>query len=145
MSNPSSIAQMGFFGNIWVRMHHYKKAGDHHNGHKHHFDHVTLVTQGSVLCEVEGHEPKEFKAPTFIVIKKDKKHKFTALEDDTTYFCVYALRDIDGNVTDVYSGDNSPYGHNMSRDEVEQRMAPQCISCGGCEVADALKACQSPT
>jgi hypothetical protein len=136
----SKIVEMGYFGNIWVRMHHYDKAGDTHNGHKHHFDHVTLVTQGSVLCEVEGNEPKVFKAPTFIVIAKDKMHKFTAQEDNTNYFCVYALRDIDGNVTDVFNGDNSPYGKAMSKEEVEQRMAPQCISCGGCAVADALKA-----
>ena len=48
-------------------------------------------------------------APTFIIIDKDKKHKVTALEDDTIWYCVFALRDVDGDITEIYSGDNSPY------------------------------------
>lgn len=105
------INQLGYFGNIWVRSHTLKKAGvTNGGGHKHHFDHVTLLAKGAVKVEVEGYPPTEFTAPTFIVIKKDYKHKFTALEDDTVYYCVFALRDIDGDVTDIYSGDNSPYG-----------------------------------
>lgn len=108
--NLSNIDTLGYFGNIWVRSHTLLKAGDTNGGgHKHYFDHVTLLVAGSVTVEVEGHEPKKFTAPNFIVIDKDKKHKFTALEDNTVYFCVFALRDIDGDVTDIYSGDNLPY------------------------------------
>lgn len=105
------IHELGYFGNIWVRSHIMNKAGDDNGGgHYHHFDHVTLLMRGSVEVEVEGYPPKKFTAPTFIVIKKEHKHKFTALEDNTLYYCVYALRDVDGNVTDIYGGDNSPYG-----------------------------------
>jgi hypothetical protein len=108
--NESNVDQMGYFGNIWVRSHEFKKAGDTNGGgHTHNFDHVTLLAVGSVLCEVEGNEPKEFHAPTFIVIDKDKKHKFTALTDGVVYYCVFAVRDLDGNVTDIYSEDNSPF------------------------------------
>jgi hypothetical protein len=134
------MANMGIFGNIWVRSHHYAKKGDQHRGHYHHFDHVTLVATGGVLCNVEGETPKEFWAPTFIVIAKDKKHQFTALADDTTYFCVYAVRDKDGQVTDAYSDANSPYSSGPSTPEqVEAAMAPTCIECGGCEIADQLR------
>jgi hypothetical protein len=105
------VKELGYFGNIWVRSHYLLKKGDNNGGgHKHHFDHVTLLAKGSVEVEIEGYEPKTFKGPTFIVIKKEHKHKFTALEDDTIYYCVFALRDVDGEVTDIYSGDNSPYG-----------------------------------
>jgi hypothetical protein len=114
------MIEMGYFGNIWVRQHWLAKKGDDNGGgHTHHFDHVTLLAKGSVRVEVEGCEPKVFTAPTFIVIKKEHKHIFTALEDETLYYCVFALRDVDGNVTDFYSGDNSPYGHADS-DEHEQ-------------------------
>ena len=100
---------MGYFGNIWVRSHYFPKAGSTNGGgHKHNFDHVTLLAVGSVLVEVEGHEPKEFHAPTFITIDKDHEHKFTALTDGVVYYCVFALRDIDGNVGDIYSEENSP-------------------------------------
>ena len=102
--------ELGYFGNIWVRQNLLKKSGEITQGHKHHFDHVSLLATGKVRVEVEGFEPKEFTAPTFIVIKKEHSHKFIALEDNTLWYCVFALRDIDGEVTDIYSGDNSPYG-----------------------------------
>lgn len=106
----TDMNELGYFGNIWVRSHFLGKKGlTNGGGHYHHFDHVTLLAVGSVLVEVEGHKPKEFHAPTFIVIKKEYKHKFTALTDGVVYYCVFALRDKDGGVTDLYNYDNSPY------------------------------------
>lgn len=102
--------ELGYFGNIWVRQNYLPTAGEFSPGHFHYFDHVSLLAKGKVRVEVEGFEPKEFTAPTFIVIKKEHKHKFTALEDDTLWYCVFALRDVNGEVTDIYDGDNSPYG-----------------------------------
>ena len=103
--------EMGYFGNIWVRQNHLASEGqDNGGGHTHYFDHVTLLARGKVRVEVAGYPAKEFTAPTFIVIKKEHKHRFVALEDDTLYYCVFALRDVDGEVADFYSGDNSPYG-----------------------------------
>ena len=102
--------EIGYFGNIWVRQNTLSKAGDHTLGHLHHFDHVSLLATGSVEVEVEGYEPKTFTAPTFIVIKKEHRHKFTAVSDNVLWYCVFALRDENGDLTDFYSGDNSPYG-----------------------------------
>ena len=102
--------QLGYFGNIWIRQNFIPTAGLVSPGHTHHFDHVSLLVSGSVRVEVDGYEPKEFVAPTFIMIKKDYKHKFTALEDNTLWYCVFALRDVDGEITDIYDGSNWPYG-----------------------------------
>jgi hypothetical protein len=121
--NLSDVNQMGYFGNIWVRSHTFAKAGDSNGGgHKHNFDHVTLLAVGSVLVEVEGHEPKEFHGPTFIVIDKDHRHKFTALTDGVVYYCVFAMRDLDGEVTNTYDVNNSPIPHfaNMTDEEKEK-------------------------
>lgn len=104
------MTELGYFGNIWVRQNYLPKAGDSFPGHTHHFDHVSLLASGKVRVTVEGYEPKEFTAPTFIVIKKEHKHDFVALEDGTLWYCVFALRDANGETTDIYSGDNSPYG-----------------------------------
>lgn len=100
---------LGYFGNIWVRENFLEKAGDtNQGGHKHKFDHVSLLSQGKVLVEIEGYPPKEFTAPTFIVIRKEYAHKFTALEDNTIWFCVFALRDLDGEPIDELF---DPYKH----------------------------------
>lgn len=110
--NESDIEELGFFGNIWVRSHLMRKAGDtngNKGGHYHVFDHVTLLVKGSIKVEVEGYEPTRYVAPTFITIKKDKHHLITALEDDTIYYCVFAMRDVNGDITDVYSPQNTPY------------------------------------
>lgn len=99
MSNQ--FGDLGYFGNIWVRQNILEKAGDTNGGgHKHKFDHVSLLAKGKVIVEIEGHPPKEFTAPTFIVIRKEHDHKFTALEDDTIWYCVFALRDLDGEPID---------------------------------------------
>jgi hypothetical protein len=94
--------ELGFFGNIWVRQNVLDKAGDSFGGHTHHFDHVSLLTKGKVRIEVEGHPDKEFTAPTFIVINKDHKHNFVALVDDVNWYCVFALRDLDGQVMEIF-------------------------------------------
>jgi len=104
-------SEEGFFGNVWVRKQSYPHKGIAHEGHKHIHDHVSLITSGSVKVEVDGFEPKIFKAPTYVTIKADKEHKITALEDNTTAWCVFALRKSNGMLTDYYNGDNSPYGH----------------------------------
>lgn len=101
---------MGFFGNIWVRQNILEKAGQACEGHKHAFDHVSLLTSGAVEVEIEGYPARQFKAPTFVIIRKEHEHKFTALEDNTNWYCVFALRDLDGNVSDLYSMKHDPLG-----------------------------------
>ena len=100
--------ELGFFGNIWVRQNTIDEVGGSHAGHKHHFDHVTLLTRGKVKIEVDGKPEKEFEAPTFIVIKKELEHKITALTDDVLYYCVFALRNLDGDVSEIYGEEHNP-------------------------------------
>jgi hypothetical protein len=88
---------LGYFGNVWVRQNTLKNIGDTNGGgHKHKFDHVSLLTQGKVKVEIEGYPAKEFTAPTFIIVRKEHNHKFIALENDTVWYCIFALRDLDG-------------------------------------------------
>jgi hypothetical protein len=101
--------ELGYFGNIWVRQNYLAKAGDTVGGHIHYFDHVTLLANGSVEIKIEGNEPKSFSAPTFITIRKDQKHQIKALEDNTYYYCVFAVRDIDGNTVDIVNPENIPW------------------------------------
>tara|TARA_R110000868_G_scaffold218216_1_gene468432 strand:+ start:1231 stop:1605 length:375 start_codon:yes stop_codon:yes gene_type:complete len=100
--------ELGYFGNIWVRQNILGLAGEAHDGHEHKFDHVTLLVSGKVRVEIAGRDAKEFTAPTFIVIRKEHRHKITALEDGTVYYCVFALRDLDGEVMEIFGPEHDP-------------------------------------
>ena len=101
--------ELGYIGNIWVRQNYLEKTGDSVSGHIHYFDHVSLLAKGSVSVEIDGKGVHEFSAPTFIVIRKNHKHKITALEDDTSWYCVFATRDIYGETQDIVDEANDPW------------------------------------
>jgi hypothetical protein len=100
---------LGYFGNLWVRQNVLQKAGDYTSGHYHYFDHVSLLAKGSVEVNIEGFPPKTFVAPTFIVIRKEYAHSFKALEDDTLWYCVFAIRGEDGEVSDIVPPTSDPF------------------------------------
>lgn len=100
--------EYGFIGNIWVRQNYLEKAGDAVGGHQHYFDHVSLLAQGKVEVTIDDNEPKVFEAPTFIVIRKNHRHNIRALVDNTYWYCVFAVRDIYGDQTDIIPEGNDP-------------------------------------
>jgi quercetin dioxygenase-like cupin family protein len=88
----SPLIKLGCVANVYSRMMHFEKNGDIEIGHKHQFDHLTLLASGSLKVNIEGQE-SIFKAPHMIYIHKDKIHELTALEDNTVAYCIHALRD----------------------------------------------------
>jgi len=77
--------------NVYIRMMTFKKTGDREHGHRHPFDHASLLSAGRLRVEVEG-ETKDFTAPAVIFIKAEARHQLTALNDNTVVSCVHALR-----------------------------------------------------
>jgi len=94
--------------NTWVKQMHFVKAGDINEGHKHNFDHQTLLAKGSVKIKVNGEET-DFVAPHIIFIGAGHEHEMVALEDDTIVFCIHALRDGD-QVEDIIDPKDVPNG-----------------------------------
>jgi hypothetical protein len=92
--------------NVYVRQMHYTKAGIIEVGHKHPYDHATLLATGTLKVQLydsetkELFEPVEYKAPAMILIKKDFAHKLTSMEDNTIAYCVHALRDENETIVD---------------------------------------------
>ena len=101
MSN--AITALKIVDNVFVKLHHFVQVGDTHKGHAHTFDHITLLSSGAVRM-VHDNGEAEYKAPHLIVTPKGIKHQFTALEPNTVFCCVHAIRDGDG-VDDVASPD----------------------------------------
>jgi len=64
---------------------------------------LTVLISGAVKM-VHDNGEQEYKAPHLIVTPKGVKHQFTALEENTVFCCVHAIRDGDG-VDDVASPD----------------------------------------
>ena len=109
MSNSPDL-KIASVSNLWVKMMHFNKAGDFIPGHAHTFDHISLLSTGSVEVLVEK-ESTIFTAPAIIYIKKELTHRITALESGTVVSCIHALRDGLG-AGDIISEDMLPKGVN---------------------------------
>ena len=97
------ITDLKIVDNVFVKLHHFLRVGDTTHGHAHTFDHITLLASGAVRM-VHDNGEAEYKAPHLIVTPKGITHQFTALEPNTVFCCVHAIRDGDG-VDDVASPD----------------------------------------
>jgi len=116
------VDEMGYFGNVWIRKLYFPKRETIHDGHTHNHDHVSLLATGSVLVEVEGETPTKFTAPTFIVIHAEKEHKITALQDDTLWFCIFAMKDENMDLVDHFANNNSPIKEIQGQTALHQRV-----------------------
>jgi hypothetical protein len=121
MTEPRKL--IGVCANIHTRMLHFAKAGDKIVGHKHTFDHLTLLASGSLRVVVDGKE-SEFKAPHLIWIDKDKVHELTALEDDTVAACINGIRGGDG-VADLIDPSMIPAGGNVVPGKIKPIALPR--------------------
>jgi quercetin dioxygenase-like cupin family protein len=92
--------------NVFVKMYQFENVGDTHAGHAHVFDHITLLSSGSVLMNHDNGE-QTFVAPYLIVTPKGVNHQFTALEPNTVFCCIHAIRE-GSEVDDVASQDITP-------------------------------------
>jgi hypothetical protein len=91
----------GFFCGLYIRPNGPKKKGEVHAGHAHYIDHATFVDTGSVHIHqrfTDG-SVKEFivEAPNVFPVPAECHHTITAMEDGTTWRCVFsvALADVD--------------------------------------------------
>lgn len=90
--------------NVFTRLMHFINKHDVEVGHAHVYDHATMVSSGSVLYEVlDGPNgnvvaSKEFKAPGYVFVEKNKYHRIISLEDNTVCVCIHALRTIDEEI-----------------------------------------------
>lgn len=97
MSHPN--VQIGCISNLFVRQMHFAAAGDIEMGHKHSFDHMTLLAKGKLKVRINDEET-EFTAPHMIFIKAELQHELTAVTDNTVAYCIHALREPTGDILD---------------------------------------------
>lgn len=114
------VRRYGPFGNLFLRPMDFPEVGSVVSGHTHKFDHVTWLSRGSVVCRAQECDPvtkepigpaveRAYQAPAAILIARNFKHEFVALEPGTRADCIFALRDFDGKPSDHWNGDLSAY------------------------------------
>lgn len=96
-------------GNIFIRpAMNFVKAGEVMSGHKHNFDHTTIIFSGAVHVRATSPngvvEEAEFIAPAHFLVRAEVMHEITAIRDDTTIWCVYSHRTPQGEVVQQYNG-----------------------------------------
>jgi quercetin dioxygenase-like cupin family protein len=109
MSDP--VIAMGVCANMFVRQIYFESASDAEQGHKHEFDHMTLVAKGKVLVEIDD-KTTEFTAPAMIYIRAEIVHKITALTDNSVIYCIHPLRDANKS-GDIIAPDMVPNGSEL--------------------------------
>ena len=92
MSTPKT--QLSLISNLWIKLMTFEQAGDVNEGHKHVFDHPTLLVKGSLEVDIEGVKTR-FEAPHIVFIARETVHTLTALEPGTVAACIHAIRDGD--------------------------------------------------
>jgi quercetin dioxygenase-like cupin family protein len=100
-------------GNIFIRPNKLETAGAKIDGHKHNFDHTTIVFTGRVhvRATLENGTVREgdFAAGSHFLVRANVEHEITALDDNTVFWCVYSHRDPQGRVSQVYEGWEAAY------------------------------------
>lgn len=94
-------------GNIFMRKWRGLKKGHVIQGHKHNWDHTTIIFLGGIHIKAHGahrQREKDFHAPDHVLILADVEHEITVLEDGTEFWCVYSHRNAQGEVVQQYTG-----------------------------------------
>lgn len=88
------------------------KKGDFVVGHQHNFPHDTYVLRGAFLFEFLDKLDRVIGSTIiratdecpWVLIKAERVHRITALEDDSRGHCLYANRTPQGDVVQEYTG-----------------------------------------
>lgn len=107
------ITAIGACHNVFIRQMCFMKQGDQETQHTHAFDHITLLSKGSLKVTCNGKETI-FKAPHMIYIKADRVHGMVALEDDTLAYCIHGMQNTsEKKIEDMISPDMIPNGSSL--------------------------------
>jgi len=102
------IINVGLVSNVFVRQMHFAAVGDSEVGHKHRYDHMTLLAKGQLRVTVNG-QATDYTAPMMIFIRANLVHELECLSENTVAYCIHGLRDADKS-DDIVSPDMVPRG-----------------------------------
>lgn len=98
--------QISCLSNVYVRRMFFAEAGIIEVGHRHPYDHASLVANGSIEVQIYDDETKKLlppvvhSAPSMIMIRANTAHQLKSVSDNTIVCCIHALRDDTGEIID---------------------------------------------
>jgi hypothetical protein len=88
-------------------------VGDKIDGHKHNFDHTTIVFTGAVHVRAKLPDgaviERNFTAPDSFLVRAEVEHEITSTAPGTICWCVYSHRTPQGEVVEQYTGWEGAY------------------------------------
>ncbi len=93
------VIQHYFSSNLYAK-HMVIKDGFEVSSHKHNFDHLSILSSGCVILEVDGEQSTHY-SPTVIEIKAGKTHKIQAVNGDAVWFCIHGIADGEVNSDNI--------------------------------------------
>lgn len=84
----------GVYANLTWREYTLAKKGDSIENGKYDIDYALVLMTGSLTIE-DDNDPIEAKAPAVVELDKSKAYKIIATKDKSTYFLIFATKDID--------------------------------------------------
>lgn len=115
--------KISLVANTWIKQMVFEKAGDANEGHKHTFDHQTLLAYGAVRVTVNG-KASEFTAPTIVFIRAGFDHHIEATQAGTVVYCVHAIRDGE-RIEDIIDPADIPEGVSFGTTPLVQGAQPE--------------------
>lgn len=92
-------ANVKTYGNVWVREIKFERVGDTKHGHKHQFDHLHFLADGSVrirIFDTIDREKvileKDYTAPAWIKVPKEHFHDMESISGESLGYCIQSLR-----------------------------------------------------
>lgn len=118
-------------GNVFIRASGKMAKGDRTAGHRHNFDHTTIVFSGSIHIKATLPDGSAIERDfgegqpngRHCLIKAEVEHEITALTDNTEYWCIYSHRTPQGDVIQHWDGWDAAYSYNPDNyDRITDRL-----------------------
>lgn len=121
MELPEKRNIMGIYGNVWFHSFVLQK-GEVLPCHSHKHGHVTLIGHGSVIALIDDKPAGEFVKGEAVPVAAHTMHGYQALEDNTTLFCTFAVRDEDQDLVSWDDAIRIPAAEKHDKPSIEKRL-----------------------
>ncbi len=101
-----------------IRAFHLERTCQENQGHTHHYNHVTVVTDGAIQVffrkpgateELVGPVIRHSDSRPYLLILANVEHRIKAVAPHTRYLCIYAHYDHEGVPVQEYAGVEAAY------------------------------------